>query len=289
MKANIDEIREGFVNKKLRDNVEAKYKEIYVRRQQQTKKDRIEKVTEGAIGISAFVVIWYIFSHAIVSNVPDPIAAAKAVIPVIIDPWFYKSAIYSTYRVLAGFLIASVFGIPLGLLMGWNRTISDIVSPVFELLRPVPPVAWVPLSIILFVKLELSMVYITFIGTFFVVTLNAKLGAESIDLSLYRAIQCLGASPRQTFQHVVLPGALPYIFAGLTLGMGISWLCVVAAEMIGGQYGLGNLTWQSYNLIRYPEIIVSMASLGIMGYACSAIIRALANKYLVWKKVYTVK
>ena len=119
------------------------------------------------------------------------------------------------------------------------------------------------------------------------VTLNARLGAESIDPSLFRAAYCLGASPRQVFRHVVLPGALPAIFTGLALGIGISWETVVAAEMIAGQYGLGYLTWESYNLIRYPEVILSMVSIGVLGYICSALIRAAANKYLAWRKVYT--
>jgi NitT/TauT family transport system permease protein len=147
-------------------------------------------------------------------------------------------------------------------------------------------VAWVPLSIIVFAQLEYSIVFITFTGAFFVVTLNARLGAESIDQSLFRAAWCLGANRHQVFRHVVLPGALPAIFTGLALGIGISWETVVAAEMIAGQYGLGYLTWESYNLIRYPEVILSMVSIGILGYICSAIIRAAANKYLAWRKVY---
>src|SRR5208283_197023 len=128
--------------------------------------------------------------------------------------------------------------------------------------------------------------FITFTGAFFVVTLNARLGVESIDQSLFKAAWCLGANPRQIFRHIVLPGALPAIFTGLALGIGISWETVVAAEMIAGQYGLGYLTWESYNLIRYPEVILSMTSIGVLGYICSAIIRSAANKYLAWRKVY---
>jgi len=287
MKATKTGIREGVVTEVFSKDVRAKYEEIYARRRQKTNRETAIAVIEGAMGISAFIIAWYTFSHTIMRNVPDPIKVAKAAIPLIGDSWFYTSAIYSTYRVIAGFLLACAIGVPLGLIIGWRRTFRDILSPIVEILRPVPPVAWVPLAIIIFVKLELSMIYITFIGTFFAVTLNSWLGAESIDSSLYRAIQCLGASPLQEFRHVVLPGALPSIFSGMTLGMGVSWVCVVGAEMISGQYGLGYLTWASYNLIRYPEIVVAMISLAIMGSVCSAIIRALANKYLAWKKVYT--
>lgn len=289
MKATTGEIRENLVTEGFLEDVGTKYKQIYLKRREQIKRDRAITVIEGAIGITAFVVIWYTFSHTIMSNVPDPIVTAKAAIPQITDPRFYKSTVYSFYRVIVGYLFACAIGIPLGLIMGWKRTLRDVFGPIVELLRPVPPVAWVPLAVIVFVKLELSILFITFIGAFFPVVLNSWLGAESIDLSLYRAILCLGASPRQVFRHVVFPGALPYIFAGMTLGMGIAWVCVVAAEMVGGQFGLGYLTWESYSLIRYPEIILCMVSLGIMGYACSATIRVLANKYLAWKKVYTAK
>jgi NitT/TauT family transport system permease protein len=281
--------QENLDSSTFRKEIESKYQEIYEARRLVARKHKRQYLIEGAIGIITFLILWYALAHTIIPKLPDPIITIKTDIPSIFDPWYYKSIIYSLYRVILGFLIASVVGIPLGLMMGWNRISRDIFTPGFELLRPVPPVAWVPLSIIIFAQLEYSIVFITFTGAFFVITLNARLGAESIDQSLFRAAQCLGASPRQIFRHVVLPGALPAIFTGLSLGMGIAWLTVVAAEMIAGQYGLGYLTWESYNLIRYPEVILSMASIGILGSICSAIIRALANRYLAWRKVYSTQ
>jgi NitT/TauT family transport system permease protein len=278
---------ENPVTQYFRKEIEAKYQEIYEGRRQVAKKQRKQSVIEGSIGIVAFLVTWYALSHTIVDKMPDPIVTITTIIPRLIEPWYYKSIVFSLYRVLVGFIVASAIAIPVGLFMGWNRVARDIITPGFELLRPVPPVAWVPLSIIIFAQLEYSIVFITFTGAFFVVTLNARLGAESIDQSLFRAALCLGASPRQIFYHIVLPGALPAIFTGLALGIGISWETVVAAEMIAGQYGLGYLTWESYNLIRYPEVILSMVSIGILGYICSAIIRNLANRYLAWRKVFT--
>jgi NitT/TauT family transport system permease protein len=278
---------ENPVTQYFRKEIEAKYHEIYEGRRQLAKKHRTQYLIEGTIGIIAFLVAWYILAHTLMDKMPDPVVTITTVIPRIVEPWYYKSIFFSLYRVLMGFIVASAIAIPMGLLMGWNRIARDVFTPGFELLRPVPPVAWVPLSIIIFAQLEYSIVFITFTGAFFVVTLNARLGAESIDQSLFRAAWCLGASPRQIFRHVVLPGALPAIFTGLALGIGISWETVVAAEMIAGQYGLGYLTWESYNLIRYPEVILSMVSIGILGYICSAIIRYLASRYLSWRKVYT--
>ncbi len=278
--------KEGAVIGYMRASVEAKYAEVYLNRKKHDKKVKKQQVAIGLLGGIIFLIIWYTLSHTVMLKLPDPITTLVVSVSRVGDEWYYKSIFYSLYRVLVGFILASVIAIPLGLMMGWNRVCSDLFMPGFELMRPVPPVAWVPLSIIIFAQLEYSIVFITFTGAFFVVTLNARLGAESIDQSLFRAAWCLGANRRQVFRHVVLPGALPAIFTGLALGIGISWETVVAAEMIAGQYGLGYLTWESYNLIRYPEVILSMVSIGILGYICSAIIRAAANKYLAWRKVY---
>ena len=278
---------DGIVTKYMRSAVEAKYEQVYLKRKEQARRNKRYELILGLLGGMSFLLIWFTLSHTVMNLLPDPFVTLKVSFERIMDAWFYKSIFYSLYRVLLGFLIASSVAIPLGLFMGWNRVCSDIFMPGFELFRPVPPVAWVPLSIIIFAQLEYSILFITFTGAFFVVTLNARLGVESIDESLFRAAWCLGASPRQIFWHVVLPGSLPAIFTGLALGIGISWETVVAAEMIAGQYGLGYLTWESYNLIRYPEVILSMTSIGILGYICSAIIRAAADKYLAWRKVYS--
>ncbi len=277
---------DGIVTRQMRSVVEAKYEQVYLKRKEQAGRNKRKDLALGFLGGLTFLLIWYTHSHIAMNKLPDPIITLVVSSERVLDAWYYKSILYSLYRVVVGFLIASAVAIPLGLLMGWNRVCSDLFMPGFELMRPVPPVAWVPLSIIVFAQLEYSILFITFTGAFFVVALNARLGVESIDQSLFRAAWCLGASPRQIFRHVVLPGALPAIFTGLALGIGISWETVVAAEMIAGQYGLGYLTWESYNLIRYPEVILSMTSIGVLGYLCSAIIRAAADKYLAWRKVY---
>ena len=278
--------KEGLIVGQMRRSVEAQYSKIYLERQQRGKKIKKRSLTLGLSGGALFLLTWYVLTATIMDKTPGPIETVVTCADTVLDAWYYKSIYYSLYRVLLGFLVASAVAIPLGLMMGWNRLFSDFTMPGFEILRPVPPVAWVPLSIIIFAQLEYSILFITFTGAFFIVALNARLGAESIDPSLFRAAWCLGASPFQVFRQVVLPGALPAIFTGLALGMGISWETVVAAEMIAGQYGLGYLTWESYNLIRYPEVILSMVSIGILGYICSALIRAAANKYLAWRKVY---
>lgn len=287
MSSSSQEIKENFITGRMRESVKARYEEVYLRRSIENKKSKRKQVVTSILGGITFLFVWYVLSQTIIDKLPSPWATLVQSIKTVSDPWYYKSVYHSLFRVLVGFCTASAIAIPLGLMMGWNRIVRDMTMPGFELFRSVPPVAWVPLSIIIFANMEYSIVFITFTGAFFVVTLNAKLGAESIDLSLFRAAWCLGANPRQVFRHILLPGALPSIFMGLALGIGIAWQTVVAAEMIAGQYGLGYLAWESYSLIRFPEVILAMASIGVLGYLCSAILRAIANKYLAWRKVYT--
>lgn len=279
--------KENFIMGHMRESVKARYREVYYKRNQEVKKQKKKQVITGILGGMTFILIWYVFSQTIMNKLPSPLETLIQSIKTVSDPWYYKSVYHSLFRVLVGFFTASAIAIPLGLMMGWNRIVRDMTMPGFELFRSVPPVAWVPLSIIIFAQMEYSIVFITFTGAFFVVALNAKLGAESIDPSLFRAAWCLGTNSRQIFRHILLPGSLPSIFMGLALGMGIAWQTVVAAEMIAGQYGLGYLAWESYSLIRFPEVILAMTSIGVLGYVCSAILRAIANKYLAWRRVYT--
>jgi len=256
-------------------------------RREKAKKENRSKIFRGGISIIGGVVVWHILSHTVMIHVPDPIESVTGAFWAILQPYFYKSVFFSVYRVYTGFILGCLVGIPLGLLMGWNKIVRDFTFPFFETLRPMPPVSWVPLAILMLVKMELSIIFLPFLGTFFVVTLNTKLGAESVDESMFRAAKCLGASPSKIFRHIVLPGALPFIFTGLALGMGMAWITIVAAEMISGTYGIGYMCWQSYNLIRYPEVILAMITIGVLGYGSSSIIRKLADKYLAWRQVYT--
>ncbi|MBA7566957.1 Bicarbonate transport system permease protein CmpB [subsurface metagenome] len=262
------------------------FEEIRKKQEEQKKKDQIGATVGGFISILIIGGgIWYGISHTIMPNVPTPYEVYLKLGGVIIDPWFYKSIIVTTYRILLGFAMGAVLGVPFGLLIGWNKVAEDFLFPTFEILRPVPPVAWVPLSIVVFGALEPSMIFICFIGAFFVIALNAKLGVEGIDLSLFRAAQCLGAGRGQIFRHIVLPGALPAVFTGLSLGIGIASVSVVAAEMISGEYGIGYMAWESYNLIRFSRVIIAMITIGIIGFTLISVIRLVGKKYLAWARI----
>jgi NitT/TauT family transport system permease protein len=201
-------------------------------------------------------------------------------------PMYYVSMAASLFRVFAGFFFAILVGVPMGLMMGWNKTFNEITFPVFEILRPIPPIAWIPMSIILFPTVEQSITFITFIGAFFCITVNTILGVQSIDINLKRCAASLGASPRQIFRYVIVPGSVPAIVTGAAIGIGITWEVVVAAEMIAGGVGLGYLTWSAYIGGVFPVIIVGMISIGIAGYFSSGLLRFVGNRLTPWKRLF---
>ena len=196
---------------------------------------------------------------------------------------YYSHMLVSLSRVGQAFLWATALGVPVGLGLGWSRAFKGYVFPLFELLRPIPILAWVPLAILMFTSAEGSVIFLTFLASFFATALNTMLGVESIDESYVRAARCLGASKWQVFRHVIVPGALPFVFTGLQISVGVAWFSLVAAEMVSGQFGLGYLINYSYTTVRYPTIVIGMVTLGVIGYATSALVR-IAGAYLMrWR------
>jgi len=198
-------------------------------------------------------------------------------------PEYYEHIWVSVWRVTRAFFLATVLGVPFGLFLGWSKTFKEYVFPVFETLRPIPILAWVPLAIVMFVATESAVIYLTFLASFFATALNTMLGVESIDESFVRAATCLGASKSQVFRHVILPGALPFIFTGLQISIGVSWFSLVAAEMVSGQYGLGYVINTSYTMVRYPTIVIGMITLGAVGYVTSAMVRLVGDYLMQWR------
>jgi len=209
---------------------------------------------------------------------PDPVYGLS-----IYTAEYYTHIFASCVRVFVAFALATILGVPLGLFMGWSTKVREYVFPVFEMLRPIPILAWVPLAIIMFTGLETPVIFLAFLASFFVTTLNTMLGVDSIDESYFRAAQCLGANDRQVFTNVVIPGSMPFIFTGLQISIGVCWFSLVAAEMVSGQYGLGYVINTSYTNVRYPTIIIGMVTLGFVGYATSAMVRVIGNRLMQWR------
>jgi NitT/TauT family transport system permease protein len=198
-------------------------------------------------------------------------------------PDYYIHVWSSLRRVLYAFLIATGLGVPFGLFLGWSRAFKEYTFPVFEMLRPIPVLAWVPLAIVMFKGDESPVIFLTTLASFYATALNTMLGVRSIDESYPRAAACLGASKWQIFRHIIIPGALPFIFTGLQISVGVAWFSLVAAEMVSGEYGLGYLINASYVNVQYPVIIIGMISVGIVGYASSALVRLAGDYLMQWR------
>lgn len=198
-------------------------------------------------------------------------------------PDYYTDILSSVRRIAIAFSLATGLGVPLGLMLGWSKSFRSYVFPIFEMLRPIPILAWVPLAILMFSGTETPVIFLVFLASFFATALNTMLGVESIDESYTRAAACLGASRWQTFRHVIIPGAMPYIFTGLQISIGVSWFSLVAGEMVSGQYGLGYLINTSYSMVRYPTIIIGMVTLGAVGYLTSTLVRIVGDQLMQYR------
>jgi len=198
-------------------------------------------------------------------------------------PEYYQHIWASTRRVLIAFIIATGLGVPFGLFLGWSKTFREFTFPVFETLRPIPVLAWVPLAIVMFKGDESPVIFLTTLASFYATALNTMLGVQSIEESYPRAAACLGASKWQIFRHIIIPGALPFIFTGLQISVGVAWFSLVAGEMVSGEYGLGYVINTSYVNVKYPTIIIGMISVGIVGYASSALVRFAGDYLMQWR------
>ena len=186
-------------------------------------------------------------------------------------------------RIVFAFGIATGIGVPLGLLMGWSRKFKDYTFPILELMRPIPILAWVPLAIVMFSGFETPILFLATLASLFVTTLNTLLGVESIDESYFRAAGCLGSKPHHIFWHVVVPGAMPFIFTGLQISVGVAWFSLVAAEMISGEFGLGYMIMDAYMTSRYVPMVMAMITLGFVGWATSSMVRWAGNRMMQWR------
>ena len=226
----------------------------------------------NALGLVAFVLFWYLtteyFQLPYFEKLPGPVASFQEWVSK--DPIYgisiYTSDYYahigiSVWRVFQAFMLATLLGVPTGLFMGWNKTFKDYSFPLLETLRPIPMLAWVPLAILMWPGREASIVFLTFLGSYFATVLNTLLGVESIDESYFRAARSLG----------------------LQISMGYAWFSLVAGEMLAGEYGLGYLIWNSFMLVQYPVIIIAMITLGVIGSLSSLLIRMIGNRLMQWK------
>ena len=200
-----------------------------------------------------------------------------------------RHAAASASRVLSGFALATVLGVTLGLLIGLYRPIERLVDPTIQLLRNIPITAWVPLSILFFGIADRPAVFLIALGALFPTVVNTTYGVKQVSRVLVRAALMLGVNRRQLILRVILPAALPAIFTGIRLSMGIAWVLVVVAEMIAVKSGMGYLLFDSYQFFRPDVMIAAMLSIGLLGFVSDHVVLALRDRVLAWNRLETLR
>ena len=196
------------------------------------------------------------------------------------------NAAYSSDRVLRGYAMAIVLGVPFGLLIGWSRIMARMFDPLTQSLRPIPITAWLPFSISLFGIGEFGSLFLIMLGAFYPIVVNATHGARDVNRNLVRAALMMGAQPRHILLRVVLPNAMPAVFTGMRIGLGIAWTAVIVSEMVAVKSGLGYVLWDAYYVGRMDVVIADMVSIGVLGFLSDRLLLLVEGRVLRWKRIH---
>ena len=252
--------------------------------------DKAISTAAACISIGLFLVLWLWGTKATSLGllIPGPVEVLKAVGAGILGKvgkhGILAHAGYSLMRVMIGFTIGSIAGVALGLLMGWYPMADAIFNPLFRIIRPIPPIAWIPISIIWFGLGENAKIFLIFLASFSNTTLNSLSGAKSIDPEVVNAARMLGAKESQIFMTIVLPASVPAIFAGLQVAISSSWATVLAAEMVRSSEGLGWMIVAGMNNNDMIQILSGIVMIGVVGYILAIIMRKAEEILCRWNK-----
>jgi len=245
------------------------------------------RVARHTAGWLVIVAVWQsLASFGLISSFlfPSPMELIDATMDLLLDGSLVRHVAASMERVLTGFGIAVLVGIPLGVLLGWFRWVSDVLLPVIEALRPIPPIAWTPIAILWFGIGNAPSYFLVFIGAVFPIFVNSFAAVRNVDRTQINAALCLGAGPGLLIRDVLVPAALPVIFPGLRIGLSVGWMCVVAAELIAAQSGLGYMIQQSRVLMQTRYVVSGMVTIGVIGFAMSEAMGLLERRLMPWQQ-----
>ena len=249
---------------------------------------------QGLAGICSFFLMWYLLVDKfgvwrfkqlprLVDSVrewlsPNPVYGVS-----LFTHEYYVHLFASVERVAFAFVVAAIVGITVGILSGWSRIFRAVVFPLLEAARPIPVLAWIPIVVLLAPTRESAVITLTFLAAFFITTLNTLLGVKSIDEVYFRAARSLGFSEWAVLRHVIIPGALPFIFVGLQIAIAACWFSLVASEIVAGASGLGYKIWEAYYTVQFETMVSMMATLGLCGYLSSILVRKCGALLMDWR------
>lgn len=240
------------------------------------------------IAIAIFAIIWLLLTLGDSPRLPSPITMVKETWdPYIINPFFDNGGtdkglgwqlIESLKRVAIGFSLSAIVGITLGILIGANVWVYNAVDPLFQVLRTVPPLAWLPISLAAFQQSNPSAIFVIFITSIWPIIINTTVGVQQLPQDYRNVARVLKLSGSKYFFKILFPATVPYIFTGLRIGIGLSWLAIVAAEMLVGGVGIGFFIWDAYNSSLLSQIILALIYVGIVGLLLDRLVAFIASK-----------
>ena len=237
--------------------------------------DTYQKVILPLVGAAAVVVVWAIVSATLAPDLPSPLRTWQESRRYILDPFFKdgemnqgmgRLAFYSLVRVGKGFALALAIGTPIGFLLGLSRRFHQSFDPIVQFMRPISPLAWLPLGLVIFQKSEPAAIFTIALCAMWPTVINTAVGVRSISQDYLNVGRVLKLSRTTTLRRIVIPATLPYVFTGYRLSLGLAWLVIVAAEMLTGTPGVGGFLWQEYNSLVYSHIILSVLTIGAIGF-----------------------
>jgi nitrate/nitrite transport system permease protein len=248
----------------------------------------VGQIIPPLVALIMLLAIWQILRPEGSTGLPGPIQVWKETFdPFIINPFFDRGGnnkglglqiAASLVRVLQGFSLAALVGISIGLLVGSNKMLFRAIDPIFQVLRTVPPLAWLPLSQVVFVKNEPSAIFVIFITSVWPILINTIVGVQQIPQDYINVQRVLKLSNKTFVTKILIPAALPYIFTGLRIGIGLSWLAIVAAEMIIGGVGIGFFIFDSYTNALMSQIIIGLVYVGLVGFVLDRLVGWVGSK-----------
>ena len=247
-----------------------------------------KKILPPIIAIAIFVAIWLLLTLGDSPRLPSPITMVKETWdPFITQPFFDNGGtdkglgwqlLESLKRVAVGFSLSAIVGITLGILIGANVWVYNAVDPLFQVLRTVPPLAWLPISLAAFQQSNPSAIFVIFITSIWPIIINTTVGVQQLPQDYRNVARVLKLSGSKYFFKILFPATVPYIFTGLRIGIGLSWLAIVAAEMLVGGVGIGFFIWDAYNSSLLSQIILALIYVGIVGLILDRLVAFVASK-----------
>lgn len=252
-----------------------------------TKKRRTGRLANTLLAIASAalgLLVWTVLAHSGIEGFPGPVSVARRAGELIADGTLFEDAGASLKRVLIGYVLGVVLAVPVGFLMGWYPVVRRLIEPWLQFFRMVPPLAIIPLAIVLMGIDETPKIFVIFLASFLSSVVSTFQGVVSVDVTLVNAARVLGARDPQVFLGVVVPASTPFILVGMRIGLGASWATVVAAELIAAQGGLGFRMQQAQLYYDLPTIFVQLLAIGAIGLAMDRLLLVAERRLTHWQE-----